>query len=241
MRSVAAAAARRAGGSGEEVRARPSLSASSFSAHLLARRQVHLALGSNVGDRAELLRAAVRALPAAGGTVHALSPLYETAPPYVTDQGRAPPPPRPRGAQRLGPRPVDLDIRPLGRATLDPELPQVPYPGAAERPFVLAPLADVVRDDGAAGPSPAQALVRGWRASGGEARVGAASSGLSRVLALPGGVVLLTGRSAPSTRLMLILNLTPDSFSDAGAAWSAGGARAGAETAPQGASPAGCG
>ena len=50
--------------------------------------QVVIALGSNQGDRAELLRAAARALPAAGVAVHAFSSLYETAPAYVTDQVR---------------------------------------------------------------------------------------------------------------------------------------------------------
>ena len=85
----AAAALRRAGShAGEEVRS--SLTQRAHRMPLLTpARQVFLALGSNVGDRAELLRAAVRALPAAGVTVHALSSLYETAPAYVTDQVRA--------------------------------------------------------------------------------------------------------------------------------------------------------
>jgi 7,8-dihydro-6-hydroxymethylpterin-pyrophosphokinase len=50
--------------------------------------QVVIALGSNQGDRAELLRAAARALPAAGIAVRAFSSLYETAAAYVTDQAR---------------------------------------------------------------------------------------------------------------------------------------------------------
>ena len=50
--------------------------------------QVVIALGSNQGDRAELLRAAVRALPRAGVDVAVYSSLYETAPAYVTDQAR---------------------------------------------------------------------------------------------------------------------------------------------------------
>lgn len=47
-----------------------------------------LALGSNQGDRAALLRAAVQALPGAGVDVVAFSALYETAAQYVTDQAR---------------------------------------------------------------------------------------------------------------------------------------------------------
>jgi hypothetical protein len=50
--------------------------------------QVVIALGSNQGDRAALLQAALRALPAAGVAVHALSSLYESAAAYVTDQAR---------------------------------------------------------------------------------------------------------------------------------------------------------
>ena len=51
--------------------------------------QVVIALGSNQGDKAELLRAAARALPRAGVDVAAYSSLYETAPAYVTDQARS--------------------------------------------------------------------------------------------------------------------------------------------------------
>lgn len=51
--------------------------------------QVVIALGSNQGDRAELLRAAARALRPAGVDVTAFSSLYETAPAYVTDQARS--------------------------------------------------------------------------------------------------------------------------------------------------------
>ena len=50
--------------------------------------QVVIALGSNQGDRAALLRAASRSLRSAGVDVSAFSSLYETAPAYVTDQAR---------------------------------------------------------------------------------------------------------------------------------------------------------
>jgi 2-amino-4-hydroxy-6-hydroxymethyldihydropteridine diphosphokinase len=94
---------------------------------------VYLGLGSNLGDRAAHLRAGIAALGEAG-TVLAQSPVYESAPMYITDQpmflnmavllatdlplptllavckqaeGREG---RDQGATRNGPRPLDCDI-----------------------------------------------------------------------------------------------------------------------------------
>ncbi len=96
---------------------------------------VYLGLGSNLGDRVAHLRAGIAALGEAG-TVRAQSPVYESAPMYITDQpaflnmavlletaltlpallaickeaeqraGRDQGP----GAVRNGPRPLDCDI-----------------------------------------------------------------------------------------------------------------------------------
>jgi 2-amino-4-hydroxy-6-hydroxymethyldihydropteridine diphosphokinase len=96
---------------------------------------VYLGLGSNLGDRAAHLRAGIAALGEAG-TVRAQSPVYESAPMYITDQpaflnmavllttGLALPDllavcqqaevragrDRGPGAVRNGPRPLDCDI-----------------------------------------------------------------------------------------------------------------------------------
>lgn len=127
--------------------------------------EVFIALGSNLGDRAANLAAAIAALPPAVGAIRG-SPVYETDPQYVTDQpvflnmvlrgetaldphsllrrlkdieiglGRVP-------AARNGPRLIDLDIVLFGDRIVDtPEL-IVPHPGLAERLFVLRPLADI--------------------------------------------------------------------------------------------------
>ena len=129
---------------------------------------VYLALGSNLGDRADNLR---RALQALSGrlTLDAVSPCYETEPAYVLDQprfynlacraqttlapldllhylkgqetalGREP-------GLRFGPRVIDLDILFYGDLVFDsPEL-TLPHPRLHERAFVLVPLADLAPD-----------------------------------------------------------------------------------------------
>lgn len=126
---------------------------------------VHLALGTNLGDRAANLRRALAALRNEFA-VEAISPCYETEPAYVIDQPRfynmacraqASMPPldllrrlkrletalgREPGA-RYGPRLIDLDLLLYGDLVLDsPEL-TLPHPHLHERAFVLVPLADI--------------------------------------------------------------------------------------------------
>lgn len=119
-----------------------------------------LSLGSNLGDRLGYLRLAVRGF---GAAVRAMSPVYETAPWGVTDQGdflnavlivedpavdewgwlR-------RGQQleqdahrerlkRWGPRTLDVDVVTVeGVTSTDPEL-LLPHPGTPKRASVLVP------------------------------------------------------------------------------------------------------
>lgn len=127
---------------------------------------VWLALGSNLGDRADSIRRAVEALSRlAIGPVHR-SRLYETAPvgpgrqeSYLnlvlrfdtrlgprellafcqqteTDLGR-----QPRG--RWEPREIDIDILLYGREVLQLDSLVVPHPSLVDRQFVLAPLRDL--------------------------------------------------------------------------------------------------
>jgi 2-amino-4-hydroxy-6-hydroxymethyldihydropteridine diphosphokinase len=126
---------------------------------------VLLALGSNLGQRMDHLRAAWQAL-AARVSIGATSPIYETGPLYVTEQpaflnmvlrgnidlspeemlafikkaehdlGRA-------ASVRFGPRVIDIDIIDYdGRQLQRPDL-VIPHPRLHERAFVLRPLADV--------------------------------------------------------------------------------------------------
>ncbi|WP_029008195.1 2-amino-4-hydroxy-6-hydroxymethyldihydropteridine diphosphokinase [Azospirillum halopraeferens] len=128
---------------------------------------VHLALGSNLGDRDANLRGAIARLEAGGVRVTARSRVYETAPMYVTDQpaflnmalagetALAPPDllalckrieadlGRRAGGVRFGPREVDVDVLFYGDRVIDAPDLTVPHPRMAERAFVLRPLADV--------------------------------------------------------------------------------------------------
>ena len=131
------------------------------------RRDVVLALGSNLGARLDIIQGAVTAIAGiAGVTVTAVSPVYETVPvggPAQPDYlnaallARTTLPPRDllkrlneieaafdrvRGA-RWGPRTLDLDIITYqGVTSDDPEL-ILPHPRAHERAFVLAPWHDL--------------------------------------------------------------------------------------------------
>ena len=131
-------------------------------------REVYVALGSNLGDRASFLAAARDRLRAIGEVV-AVSPIYDTEavtpepqPRYFnqvvalrTDrdlralllalQGIEDALGRRRGV-RWAPRTVDLDILLDGSTVVsEPDL-IVPHPRLAERAFVLIPLADLAPD-----------------------------------------------------------------------------------------------
>lgn len=125
-----------------------------------------IALGSNLGDRAANLAAAIAHLDERG-RVTAISPVYETPPWGVTDQpayynqvvqvqtelaphallqalketeaelGRDP------GGRRYGPRLIDFDIVLYGDLVLTSYSLTIPHPRLIERAFVLVPLADI--------------------------------------------------------------------------------------------------
>lgn len=129
---------------------------------------IYLALGSNLGNRLENLRAALSALPPAV-IVKDLSHLYETAPWGYTDQpnfynlaarvesdlapaallaflketeirlGRKP-------NFQNGPRVIDLDILFYDDLILETPPLTIPHPRLHQRAFVLLPLADLAPD-----------------------------------------------------------------------------------------------
>jgi 2-amino-4-hydroxy-6-hydroxymethyldihydropteridine diphosphokinase len=127
----------------------------------------YIALGSNLGDRAEMLSAASDRVGRLG-RVRARSSLYETEPVGYHDQpaflnavlaletdleplpllhallaierelGRD----RSKGV-RNGPRTLDLDLLLMGDAIVAGEELMLPHPALAQRRFVLAPLAEI--------------------------------------------------------------------------------------------------
>jgi 2-amino-4-hydroxy-6-hydroxymethyldihydropteridine diphosphokinase len=133
-------------------------------------RSVVLALGSNLGDRLEVLQGGVDAIAGIPEVrVMAVSPVYETVPvggPPQPDYLNAVLLARTTLASRVlldrlheieaafdrvrmvrwGPRTLDIDIiSVVGEVSADPEL-TLPHPRAHERAFVLAPWHDVDPD-----------------------------------------------------------------------------------------------
>lgn len=134
----------------------------------------YLALGSNLGDRPAALQGAVDGLAAAAGvSVTGVSRVYETEPVGGPDQPaylnavvvvetsldarallglardlerRAGREPDPDERVLWGPRELDVDVLLVGTEEVDEADLVVPHPRMAERPFVLAPLADVAPD-----------------------------------------------------------------------------------------------
>jgi 2-amino-4-hydroxy-6-hydroxymethyldihydropteridine diphosphokinase len=131
----------------------------------------YLGLGSNVGDRAGHLRAAIEMLGERGVEVEAVSPGYETEPVgEVLDQPdflnaairiRTELEPealldlckeieaergRALDAPRHSPRPLDVDLLLLGDLELSTDRLTLPHPEVASRRFVLAPLLELDPD-----------------------------------------------------------------------------------------------
>ena len=125
-----------------------------------------LSLGSNLGDRRRFLEDAVGSL---GGSVRAVSPVYETDPVGGPEQDRflnivveldTQLAPREllavchrleSGAGRVrvehwGPRTLDVDIIWIDGVTVNETDLEVPHPRMFERRFVLEPLADLAPD-----------------------------------------------------------------------------------------------
>lgn len=129
----------------------------------------YIGVGSNVGDRLEMLRVAARRIERLPGVLTLeSSPVYETLPVGPVGPGnffnavfrlrvRTPPMRLFRRLQeieaemgrrppRTGPRPIDLDLLFYDDLTVASELVTIPHPRAHLRAFVLMPLADLAPD-----------------------------------------------------------------------------------------------
>ena len=126
---------------------------------------IYLGLGTNLGDRAANLQAAVAGL-AKNLQVTAVSPIYETPPWGITDQpdflnmcltAETDLPPHELLAllkklekeigrvsgERWGPRLIDIDLLFYTHQIIETEKLTIPHPEMPERAFVLRPLADI--------------------------------------------------------------------------------------------------
>jgi len=129
------------------------------------RETAYLSLGSNLGDRAANLRAAVAQLDVAGRLL-AVSSLYETQPVDVPDQpwflncvAAIETDKTPRELLQLalrveasmgrlrmtekGPRKIDIDVVLFGDYVLDEPGLKIPHPAMHRRRFVLEPLVEI--------------------------------------------------------------------------------------------------
>ncbi|THX46427.1 folic acid synthesis protein [Aureobasidium pullulans] len=200
------------------------------------RRRAYIALGSNVGDRLDMIEKACLALDQDQNIkVTRTSSLYETEPMYVEDQARFL-----NGAcevettlepmtllDRLqaienelgrvklidkGPRSIDLDILLYENQVIDTERLKVPHMLMLEREFVLRPLCDIIPE---AIPS-----IGKTRVPLSESLCKLASSPstpISTTTSMGEGTFSIRAlESTRPTHIMSILNTTPDSFSDGG-------------------------
>jgi 2-amino-4-hydroxy-6-hydroxymethyldihydropteridine diphosphokinase len=131
-------------------------------------RIAYLGLGSNVGNRAGHLRAAVAMLRARGCEVEAVSSAYETEPvgevldqpDFLNAAARVKTDLEPEGlldlckeieaergraldAVRHSPRPLDVDLLLVGDLELHTERLTLPHPEVVSRRFVLVPLLEL--------------------------------------------------------------------------------------------------
>jgi 2-amino-4-hydroxy-6-hydroxymethyldihydropteridine diphosphokinase len=130
---------------------------------------VYLSLGSNMGEREEHLREALRRLETIEVRVLRKSSVYETEPQDMHDQpwflnlvveieteffpmqllAWTQKIERDMGRERLtpkGPRTIDIDILFYGRAVVDTPKLAIPHPRLAQRRFVLEPLGELAPD-----------------------------------------------------------------------------------------------
>lgn len=204
-----------------------------------------IAFGSNLGDKVGYIENAVSCLRARNINIIKVSRLYETKPMYYEQQDSflngailvaTTLPPlklldtlqeieneqgRKRGIDK-GPRTLDLDIIYYNGVHVDDKRLQVPHPRLLEREFVLRPFADVLPEH--------QILTSAFNLSAPAMppRVSVFDA-LSAVLKPEEPVYPVTTLSSQwtpivptllkpdgTTRVMAIINLTPDSFSDGG-------------------------
>ncbi|CBX90686.1 similar to folic acid synthesis protein [Plenodomus lingam JN3] len=194
-----------------------------------------IALGSNLGDRVAMIEQACKEMDASGRMrVVRTSSLWETNAMYVVDQDKFV-----NGACEVetslspidlldelqaiekkmgrvkiidkGPRNIDLDILLYDDLTFTNERLQIPHKLMLEREFVLRPLCEIIPPDLPDQNSGKSSLHECL------SKLPASDMPLSPMIPLSARLPPISSLQADrETRIMSILNLTPDSFSDGG-------------------------
>ncbi|KAF1843339.1 folic acid synthesis protein-like protein [Cucurbitaria berberidis CBS 394.84] len=194
-----------------------------------------IALGSNMGDRVAMIEQACKEMESTGRIkIKRTSSLWETKAMYVLDQDMFV-----NGACEIetslspielldelqaienrmgrvkvidkGPRNIDLDISLYGNLTFSNERLQIPHLLMLEREFVLRPLCEIIPEE-VQGNLPIKGTLQQHLA-----RLPPSDVPLSPMTPLaPGSLHISAFHSQRDTRIMSILNVTPDSFSDGG-------------------------
>ncbi|OQE91991.1 hypothetical protein PENNAL_c0008G06797 [Penicillium nalgiovense] len=194
-----------------------------------------IALGSNVGDRVEMIEQACLEMNRVGIKVKRTSSLFETAPMYVLDQD-------PfingvcevettlapldlldtlqsieiaMGRKKLidkGPRSIDLDILLYDQEIVSHERLNIPHNLMLEREFVLRPLSQLIPNECPPLPGKDKQMYSTYL----KALPPSDPTPVSTTPVSPLFPSLRATDPKRSTHVMAILNLTPDSFSDGG-------------------------
>ncbi|KAF4667290.1 hypothetical protein FOZ61_008441 [Perkinsus olseni] len=208
----------------------PNSTQNSMTTPSAALKRAYIAMGSNMGKRAQNIRQALKCIASDGlGVVSDTSFLYQTKAQYVTDQpdflncvlsldtSLAPHDLLTKlndieakmgrvRTLRYGPRPIDLDILLYGDEVVHTPDLKIPHERMQERDFVLAPLRDLLPGHWSH-PTLGRTLsqLTGSVQTMGECH---------RVM--PVGKDQLLDWDAGKTFIMGVINVTPDSFSDGG-------------------------
>ncbi|KKK20816.1 folic acid synthesis protein, partial [Aspergillus ochraceoroseus] len=190
-----------------------------------------IALGSNVGERVEMIEQACLEMERANIRVRRTSSLFETAPMYYLDQN-----PFMNGVETSleplelldtlqsieidlgrkklidkGPRSIDLDILLYDRQIFSHDRLNIPHKLMLERDFVLRPLCQLIPHEIAPFPGHSTTYLSHLKALPPPEPIPVATTHISKNFP----PLCSTDPKRP-THIMAILNLTPDSFSDGG-------------------------
>lgn len=196
--------------------------------------RAYIALGSNVGERVEMIEKACKEMERAHIRVKRTSSLFETAPMYVLDQdpfmngvcevetslgplelldklqsielalGR-------RKLIDKGPRSIDLDILLYDQEVFSHERLNIPHKLMLERDFVLRPLCQLIPHELPPMPGQTRSYLSHLKSLPPPEPVPVATTHIS-----PRFPALRSTDPKRPTHIMAILNVTPDSFSDGG-------------------------